>query len=117
MNALLNNWYMLYIATAILSIVLIYSNGNINYNIYQFGSWLVGLLGLSSIILYIIWLTQFNNKNVLQSLWVSTLIASVVLSAGSILANDANLQYSLQSLLGMTTVLFIGALIAFFTKK
>jgi hypothetical protein len=117
MNALLNNWYILYIATTVLSIILIYTKGNINDNVYNFGSWLVGILGLSSIILYIIWLTQFNNKNVLQSLWISTLIATIVLSASLMFINDTNLQDSLKSLIGMTTILFFGALIAFFTKK
>lgn len=117
MNQWLNAWYFLYIAAAILSVVLIYMPQEDAGRGTVFLAWLTGLLSLVAFILYIIWLTQFNDKNVLQTLWIVTLIATVVLSAAWIFFTDINLQASALQLSGYTFIIFIGAIIAYFTKK
>lgn len=117
MNEWLNAWYFLYIASAILSIFLIYMPKEDAGKGTVFLGWLTGLLSFVGFILYIIWLTQFNNKNVLQTLWIVTLIATVVLSAAWIFLTDIDLQASALQLSVYTFIIFIGAIIAFFTKK
>lgn len=116
MNNLLNFWYILYIAASILSIILIYTKID-NEKEDVFLTWITGLLALIGFILYIIWLTQFNNKNILQTLWIVTLIATIVLTSLWIFLNDTKLQETALQLSGYTFVIFIGSIIAFFTKK
>lgn len=117
MNQWLNAWVFLNIAAAILSIVLIYMPKEDAGRGTVFLTWLTGLISIVAFILYIIWLTQFNDKNVLQILWIVTLIATIILSATGIFINDINLQTSALQLSGHTFIIFIGAIIAFFTKK
>ena len=118
MNQWLNAWYFLYIASVILSIVLIYLPKKDEGKKTDFLRWLIGLITLLAFILYIIWLTQFNDKNVLQTLWIVTLIATVVLVAGwMVFLTDDKLIQSTQLVSSYTFTIFIGAIIAFFTKK
>ena len=118
MNQWLNAWYFLYIVAAILSIVLIYLPKKDEGKGTYFLTWLIGLLSLVALILYIIWLTQFNNKNVLQTLWIVALIVSVALVAGwMVFLTDDKLIQSTQVLSSYTLAIFMGAIIAFFTKK
>jgi hypothetical protein len=116
MNKMLNAWYFLYILAAILSIILIYTPSD-SGKIDVFLAWLTGLLSLVGFILYIIWLTQFNNKSVLRNLWIGTLIATIVLTASWIFIDNVKLQATALQLSGYSFVIFVGAIISFFTKN
>lgn len=121
MNPLLNAWIPCMIISLVLMIFLVNQVLNIDKNsdIYLFLTYLAGLLSLIGLILYIIWLTQYNNKSVLKYLWIVSLIILIVSTAISIFTFNSypELSTSINLIGSQMFVIFIGAIIAFFTKN
>jgi membrane-associated HD superfamily phosphohydrolase len=119
MNAWISNWYIFYILAILFSMINIYGlNQGQNSRLFVFFSSLIGLLSLIGFILYIFWLINFNNKNFLQTLWITSLVSLIVLYfLFSVVLNDPQLIFTAWTLIGYLTPIFIGALIAFFAKK
>lgn len=119
MNAWISNWYIFYILAILFSMINIYGlNQEQNSRLIGFFGLLIGLLSLIGFILYIFWLINFNNKNFLQTLWITSLVSLIVLYfLFSVVLNDTQLILTAWILISYLTPIFIGALIAFFAKK
>ena len=71
-------------------------------------------------IIFIVWLTRFNNTNILKYMWISSLITWIV-SLGIVIFLSGNtsedLLYFPGYLLGYAFTIFIGTLITFLVKN
>jgi hypothetical protein len=133
MNIILLLWVLCFIVSIVLQGVLISKgtddstydstdnstdNSTDSPKIDVFMGWFSGLLSLTGFILFIIWLTKFNNKVVLWYMWILSLILTIILVSISIFMSnhdDAEAMAFLVS--GYTFVIFIGTLISYFVKK
>jgi cytochrome bd-type quinol oxidase subunit 2 len=125
MNIILLLWVLCFTISIVLQSILI-NKGNDNstdvnsdsQKIDVFMGWFSGLLSLTGFILFIIWLTKFNNKLVLWYMWIVSLILTIILVSMSIFItnhDDAEAMSFLVS--GYTFIIFIGTLISYFVKK
>ena len=78
------------------------------------------ILSLTGFIIFIIWLTRFNNISILRTLWISSLITWIV-SVGVIIFSLGNADYKIINIFGSTfgyaLTIFIGSLITFLVKN
>ena len=120
MDALLNNWYIIYIIASILSIVLIYLPSDLSDTadkIAVFTIIITSILSLVGFILFVIWLTKCNNKNLLKYIWIGTLVATLLGIAAVLFINNDRMDAVAAQLSGYTFVIFLGSIIAYFVKK
>lgn len=80
-------------------------------------AWILSIMGF---IIFIVWLTRFNNTNILKYMWISSLITWIV-SLGIVIFLSGNtsedLLYFPGYLLGYAFTIFIGTLITFLVKN
>lgn len=110
--------YFLYIIAAALTVILIY--GHIDSGKTDiFLSLITCFLILIGFILYIIWLVNLNTKykKILGYLSGITLLLTIIGIAVLIYVSDWKKQLTAGLLSGYTFVIFVGSLIAYFTKK
>ena len=78
------------------------------------------ILSLTGFIIFIIWLTRFNNISILRTLWISSLITWIV-SVGVIIYLYGNANEKIINIFGSTLgyalTIFIGSLITFLVKN
>lgn len=85
----------------------------------EFLAWLTSVVGT---ILFIFWLTKYNNKNILKMIWIISLIvligstAIVILFSTDSTDNDKKLIIP-SYLIGYSFTIFIGSFITFMIKK
>ena len=119
MNAWISNWYIFYILAIFITIFLIYMPDDEKGRGSFYLLWLTFFLSLIGFILYIFWLINFNNKNFLQTFWITSLVFIMIINFLTfvVLDYESKLTGVLSVLSYYLTPIFIGALIAFFTKK
>jgi len=78
------------------------------------------ILSVTGFIMFIVWLTRFNNTKVLRTMWIVSLITWII-SIGIIIFMAGNVSYKAllipSYLLGYSFTIFIGTLIAFLVKN
>lgn len=124
MNMLL--WVLCFVISIVLQSVLIFK-GNDNSTdvdstdspkIDVFMGWFSGLASLVGFILFVIWLTKFNNRLVLWYMWIISLILTIILVSVSIFMTDHDDVEAVSFLVsGYTFIIFIGTLISYFVNK
>ena len=124
MNKLMIYWIALLIIAYITQVLIqmfLNSNGNLsNFDGFlEFLAWLSTVVGT---ILFIIWLTKYNNKNILKMIWIISLSILIGSTAIVILfsndSSDNNKKLIIPSyLIGYSFTIFIGSFITFMIKK
>ena len=124
MNKLMIYWIALLIIAYITQVLIqmfLNSNGDLsNFDGFlEFLAWLTSVVGT---ILFIIWLTKYNNKNILKMIWIISLIVLIVSTAIVILfstdSSDNDKKLIIPSyLIGYSFTIFIGSFITFMIKK
>lgn len=124
MYKLMMYWVALFIIgyiTQILIQMFLNSDGNLsNFDGFlEFLAWLSTVVGT---ILFIIWLTKYNNKNILKMIWIISLSILIGSTAIVILfsndSSDNNKKLIIPSyLIGYSFTIFIGSFITFMIKK
>ena len=120
-NALSFGWITCFIAAYLLQLVSININDNSNFNrvkIYlQLIAWILSVTGF---ILFIVWLTRFDNTKVLKTMWIVSLITFILLM-GIVIFTAGTVSNKVVSipgyLVGYSFTIFIGTLIAFLVKN
>ena len=79
MNAWISNWYIFYILAVFITIFLIYMPVDEKGRASLYLFWLVILFVAIGSILYIFWLISFNNKNFLQTFWITSLVLVMII--------------------------------------
>jgi len=123
MNILIQSgWIICFIISYIIHIINIMSTDNINdisrlKMFLQFIAWIVNILGF---VLFIFWLTKFNNVKMLRNLWIIALVTFII-SFGAIIFLTDNIDDKVLSipgfLLGYTFTIFLGKLISFLVRN
>lgn len=124
MNKLMIYWVSLLIIAYITQVLIqmfLNSNGDLsNFDGFlEFLAWLSTVIGT---ILFIFWLTKYNNKNILKMIWIISLIVLIASTAIVILfssdSSDNNKKLIIPSyLIGYSFTIFIGSFITFMIKK
>jgi cytochrome bd-type quinol oxidase subunit 2 len=125
MNIILLSWVLFFSISILLHSILIIrgTDNSINASINEskidiFMNWLSGLLSFIGFILFIIWLTKYNNKQILYYMWILFLILTIILVSMSIfIVNNDDIQAISFLISGYTFIIFIGTLISYFVKK
>ncbi len=125
MNMLIQNgWIICFIASYIIHIINSISRDNINdisrfrLKIFlQFIAWIVNILGF---VLFIFWLTKFNNVKMLRNLWIIALV-TIIICFGALIFLIGNIDDKVLNipffLLGYTFTIFLGTLISFLVRN
>ena len=78
------------------------------------------ILSITGFIMFIVWLTRFNNTKVLNTMWIVSLITWII-SIGIIIFMSGNVSNKVLIvpgyLLGYSFTIFIGTLITFLVKN
>ena len=78
------------------------------------------ILSVTGFIMFIVWLTRFNNTKVLRTMWIVSLITWII-SIGIVIFMAGNVSSKAllvpSYLLGYSFTIFIGTLIAFLVKN
>lgn len=124
MNKLMIYWVSLLIIAYITQVLIqmfLNSNGDLsNFDGFlEFLAWLSTVIGT---ILFIFWLTKYNNKNILKMIWIISLIVLIASTAIVILfssdSSDNDKKLIIPSyLIGYSFTIFIGSFITFMIKK
>ena len=124
MKKLMIYWVSLLIIAYITQVLIqmfLNSNGDLsNFDGFlEFLAWLSTVIGT---ILFIFWLTKYNNKNILKMIWIISLIVLIASTAIVILfssdSSDNDKKLIIPSyLIGYSFTIFIGSFITFMIKK
>ena len=123
-NTLGYTWASCYLISYLLHIItpFIFDDGS-NFNndklalFLFFISW---ILTLSAFIMFIVWLTKFTNKKVLQTIWISAIVTFIVCIALFIFLSGNTTVKIVQIpfyLIGYSLTIFIGSFIGFLVRK
>lgn len=123
-NMLFYGWVICYLISYLLlvSLPFIVDNGS-SKNKDKLGTFLymiAWILSVAAFIMFIIWLTRFTDKKVLQTIWILALITFIVSIALVIFLTDnssSKLMVIPTYLIGYSFTIFIGSFIAFLVKK
>ena len=84
---------------------------------FEIISWILAVMGF---IMFIVWLTRFNNISILKTLWIASLITWIV-SMGILIFLAGNAQFNIDNIfistLSYSFTIFIGSLITFLVKN
>ena len=123
-NTLFYGWVICYIISYLLNISLPFIiDDGLSDNKDKLGLFLYSIawiLSVAAFIMFIIWLTRFTDKKVLQTIWISALITFIVSIALVIFlmgnASDKVTQIP-AFLIGYSLTIFIGSFIGFLVRK
>ena len=123
MNKILEyGWIICFIVAYLIQVLVLMSVNNENdvdrgRIFLEIIAWILSVTGF---IMFIVWLTRFNNTKVLRTMWIVSLITWII-SIGIIIFMAGNVSYKAllipSYLLGYSFTIFIGTLIAFLVKN
>ena len=124
MNNVLTYGQIICFIVAYLIQVLVPISININNSVVGIGrtriflEFIAWVLSVTGFIMFIVWLTKFNNTKVLNTMWIVSLITWII-SIGIVIFMTGNVSNKViivpGFLLGYSFTIFIGTLITFFS--
>ena len=116
-NTLFYGWVICYLLSYLLNISLPFID---NDKIESFLYIISGILSLTALIIFIVWLTRYTNKKVLKIIWISALV-TLIISIAVVIFLSNNVSNEIiripQFLLGYSITIFIGSFIGFLVRK
>jgi hypothetical protein len=123
-NALLYGWIICYLISYLIIVILPLIVGDTtDLNKDKLGLFSVSIswiLNVAAFIMFIIWLTKFKNKKVLQTIWILALVTFIVTIALYIfLTGNASAEVTgiPENLIFPSLTIFIGSFITFLIRK
>ena len=121
-NVLAYGWVICFIVAYLIQVLVPITVNNVNdidrgRAFLELIAWILSITGF---IMFIVWLTRFNNTKVLNTMWIVSLITWII-SIGIIIFMSGNVSNKVLIvpgyLLGYSFTIFIGTLITFLVKN
>ena len=121
-NVLAYGWIICFIVAYLIQVLVSMSVNNVNdidrgSAFLKFIAWILSVTGF---IMFIFWLTRFNDTKVLNTMWIVSLI-TLIISIGIIIFMVGNVSSKVllvpSYLLGYSFTIFLGTLITFLVKN
>ena len=121
-NVLAYGWIICFIVAYLIQVLVPITVNNLNdidrgRAFLELIAWILSITGF---IMFIVWLTRFNNTKVLNTMWIVSLI-TLIISIGIIIFMSGNVSNKVLIvpgyLLGYSFTIFIGTLITFLVKN
>ena len=121
-NVLAYGWIICFIVAYLIQVLVSMSVNNVNdidrgSAFLKFIAWILSVTGF---IMFIVWLTRFNNTKVLNTMWIVSLITFII-SIAIIIFMTGNVSAKALLvpgyLIGYSFTIFIGTLITFLVKN
>jgi len=118
-NILAYGWIICFIIAYLIQVLVSMSVNDIDRGsaFLKFIAWILSVTGF---IMFIVWLTRFNDTKVLNTMWIVSLI-TLIISIGIIIFMVGNVSSKVllvpSYLLGYSFTIFLGTLITFLVKN